>query len=62
MAIVIVGGLLISTLVNLFILPTLYLRLRVKPAQELELAPITLSAEQARLGGMSEAAGMSGSH
>jgi CzcA family heavy metal efflux pump len=39
MALVIVGGLVSTTLLNLFILPALYLRLRVSDVQELDLAP-----------------------
>jgi len=55
MAIAIVGGLITSTLLNLFILPTLYLSLRVSSEQELELSPVTVPAEQAMVGGMSGA-------
>ena len=51
MAIVILGGLVTATLLNLFILPALYLSLRVSSVQELDLAP----AEQGMVGGMSEA-------
>jgi Cu/Ag efflux pump CusA len=51
MAIVILGGLVSSTLLNLFILPALYLRLRVSSVQELDLA----STEEETVGGMSEA-------
>ena len=39
MAIVILGGLVTSTLLNLFVLPALYLSLRVSSAQELDLSP-----------------------
>ena len=52
MAIVILGGLLIATLLNLFVLPALYLSLRVSSVQELDLA------EQGVVGGMSEASAM----
>ena len=38
MAIVVLGGLVTSTLINLFVLPSLFLRLRVAPAQDLDLA------------------------
>jgi Cu/Ag efflux pump CusA len=51
MAITILGGLVSATLLNLFILPALYLSLRVSSVQELDLSP----AEQATVGGMSEA-------
>jgi CzcA family heavy metal efflux pump len=51
MAIVILGGLVSSTLLNLFILPALYLSLRVSSVQELDLA----STEEETGGGMSEA-------
>jgi Cu/Ag efflux pump CusA len=51
MAIAILGGLVTATLLNLFILPALYLSLRVSSVQELDLSP----AEQATVGGMSEA-------
>jgi Cu/Ag efflux pump CusA len=50
MAIVILGGLVSSTLLNLFILPALYLSLRVSSVQELDLAP----TEQEWGGGLSE--------
>jgi len=54
MAIVILGGLVSATVLNLFILPALYLSLRVSSVQELDLAP----AEQGTVGGMSEAPAM----
>jgi hypothetical protein len=54
MTIVILGGLVTSTLLNLFILPALYLSLRVSSVQELDLSP----TEQATVGGMSEAPAM----
>jgi CzcA family heavy metal efflux pump len=41
MAIFILGGLVTSTLLNLFILPALYLIFRVHPSKELELVPVT---------------------
>ncbi len=50
-AITILGGLVTATLLNLFILPALYLRLRVSSVQELDLSP----TEQRTVGGMSEA-------
>jgi CzcA family heavy metal efflux pump len=50
MAIVILGGLVSSTLLNLFILPALYLSLRVSSVQELDLSP----TEQEWGGGLSE--------
>jgi CzcA family heavy metal efflux pump len=59
MAIAILGGLITSTLLNLFILPTLYLSLRVSSEQELELSPVTVAAEPAMVGGMSGAPAIS---
>jgi len=58
MAIVILGGLITSTLLNLFIVPTLYLRLAVSGVHDLELAPVTGGAQERVLGGMSQAPGM----
>ena len=54
MTIVILGGLVTATLINLYILPALYLSLRVSTVQELDLA----SSEQDVVGGMSEAPAM----
>jgi len=54
MAIVILGGLVSATVLNLFILPALYLSLRVSTVQELDLA----ETEPASVGGMSEAPAM----
>jgi len=51
MTIAILGGLVTAALLNLFILPALYLSLRVSSVPELDLSP----AEQAPAGGMSEA-------
>lgn len=51
MTIAILGGLASAALLNLFILPSLYLSLRVSSVQELDLSP----AEEIMLGGMSEA-------
>jgi CzcA family heavy metal efflux pump len=51
MTVAILGGLVTATLLNLFILPALYLSLRVSSVQELDLA----LTEQATIGGMSEA-------
>ena len=51
MAIAILGGLVTATLLNLFILPALYLRLGVSSVDELDLSP----TEEATVGGMSEA-------
>jgi len=48
------GGLVSATVLNLFILPALYLSLRVSSVQELDLAP----AEEGTAGGMSEAPAM----
>jgi Cu/Ag efflux pump CusA len=56
MAIVILGGLVTATLLNLFIIPALYLGLRVSSVQELDLDP----AGQAVAGGLSEAPAMGG--
>jgi Cu/Ag efflux pump CusA len=50
MAIVVLGGLVSATLLNLFALPALYLSLRVSSVQELDLA------EHDMIGGMAEAA------
>ena len=41
MGIVILGGLVTSTLVNLFVVPTLYLRLESRPEPEVRAAPAT---------------------
>ncbi len=54
MTIAILGGLVTATLLNLIILPALYLSLRVSSVQELDLSP----TEQATVGGMSEAPAM----
>ena len=43
-AIIMAGGLVTSTLLTLFILPALYLSLKVRPARELELYPVNPSA------------------
>jgi CzcA family heavy metal efflux pump len=51
MAIAILGGLVTATLLNLFILPALFLSLRVSSVHELDLSP----PEAATVGGMSEA-------
>jgi len=57
MTIVILGGLVTATLLNLYILPALYLGLRVSSVQELNLAP----AEQGVVGGgRSEAPALGG--
>lgn len=47
MAIVIVGGLVTSLAVNLFILPALYLQLAVRPEKAASPAPLALSQEEA---------------
>ena len=49
--ITILGGLITAALLNLFILPALYLSLRVSTVQEIDLP----SAEQEAIGGLSEA-------
>jgi len=51
MTVAILGGLVTATLLNLFILPALYLSLRVSSVPELDL----MLTEQATIGGMSEA-------
>jgi Cu/Ag efflux pump CusA len=56
MAIVILGGLVTATLINMFALPALYLRLRVSTVQELDLDP----AEHSVLGGLPEASAIGG--
>jgi len=55
-AIAILGGLVTATLLNLYILPALYLSLRVSSVQELDLAP----AERDVIGGRSEAPALGG--
>jgi Cu/Ag efflux pump CusA len=55
MAIAILGGLVTATLLNLFILPALYLSLRVSSVPELDLSPGTGLAEPGMMGGLSEA-------
>jgi len=52
MIVVILGGLITATLLNLFALPALYLSLRVSSVQELDLTP----DEPATVGGLSGAA------
>jgi len=42
MAIVVIGGLVTTTLINLFVLPTLYLRYGASREQDLELAPTSV--------------------
>jgi len=44
MAIVILGGLVTSTLLNLFVLPTLYMRFGTRVEREFELRPVTAVA------------------
>jgi Cu/Ag efflux pump CusA len=51
MALAILGGLVTAVLLNLFILPALYLGLRVSSVEEIELA----LSEQGTVGGVSEA-------
>jgi hypothetical protein len=43
-AVVILGGLVTSTLLDLFILPTLYLRFGASREPELDLRPVTVAA------------------
>ena len=58
MAMVILGGLITSTLLNLFIVPTIYLRLAVTGVHDLELVPVTRVAQVGMQGGMSQTPGM----
>ena len=58
MAMVILGGLITSTLLNLFSVPTLYLRLAVSGEHDLELVPVTRVAQVGMQGGMSQTPGM----
>jgi len=58
--VVILGGLLTSTVVSLFILPALFLALRVSAVQELELVPPTDMLHAGMPAGMTEAPGMGG--
>ena len=44
MAIIIIGGLVTSTWLNLFLLPALYLRYGAVREPDLELVPVTVSA------------------
>jgi hypothetical protein len=53
MAAVILGGLVTATLINLFIIPALYLRLGVSRVEDLGLVPVTGAAQEGMLGGMS---------
>ena len=44
MAIVIVGGLVTSTLLNLFVVPVLFSMLAASPAHDLEINPVPIAA------------------
>jgi CzcA family heavy metal efflux pump len=60
MVFVILGGMVTTALVNLFILPAIYLWVAIKPAEELDLGPESGLAHRAPLGTVSEIPGMSG--
>jgi Cu/Ag efflux pump CusA len=61
MAFVMLGGLLTATLLNLFIVPALYLGVRVSRVQDLELVPVTAVAGAGVLAGAPAVPSMSAS-
>ena len=61
MAAAVLGGLVTSTLFGLFVVPALCWRLAIRPAQELELVPLTItSATEVTIGTAMEVPGLSG--
>jgi Cu/Ag efflux pump CusA len=58
MAVVVLGGVITATSINLLIVPALYLRLAVSSARELEPARVNGVAHPALLGGLAEVPGL----
>jgi hypothetical protein len=59
MAIVILGGLVTTTLLDLFVFPALYLRYGAGREPDLELVPVAQVTQARMLGGIAEVSGMS---
>jgi Cu/Ag efflux pump CusA len=58
MAVVILGGLFTSTLLNLYVVPALYLRFGAGPEPDLQLPPVTVVDEEEMLDVMSRSPDM----